>query len=332
MIDERHWQRAVEVLRGSRQVTLACHLHPDGDALGSMLALGLALRALGLDVSATFDGAPYVQPAYTWLPGLDLLRSVDDLPGRCDVLVSLDSSTEDRLGRAAAALSGAAEVLVVDHHSAGREFGTIRLVDPGAAATAVLVADLVDRLGVELTEDIALGIYTGLATDTGSFRYQGTTPQVHALAGRLLAAGVRPDVVSRQVWETSTFGYVRLLGRALDRATLEPAAVAGAGLVWTWTEAVELDEFGLMMPEIEGFIDAVRLAGEADVAAIVKGDADGTYKVSLRSRGRIDVGALCHELGGGGHRFAAGYTSTSSVPATIATLRRALTAAPHLPE
>lgn len=331
-IPDAGWTSAVGLLRAAGSVVLVCHVNPDGDAVGSMLGLGLALRAAGIPAVASFGGGPELPPTYRLLPGQDLIRHPADLPPAPAVLVTLDTNSPERLGELEPLLDSAGAVLVLDHHAQGDGFGSHHLVDREAAATAVLAEELVTRLGVPLDRDIAACLYTGLTTDTGSFKYASTTAATHELAARLLATGLRHDRIARLIWDTSPFGYVRLLGLALTRAVLEPDAVGGLGLVWTTTTADELAEHGLTMPEIEGIIDVVRTADTAEVAVVLKGDLDGTVKVSTRSKGRIDVGAICVRQGGGGHRFAAGFTSYDDPLATMATVRSALAEAPHLPE
>ena len=270
--------------------------------------------------------------AYTGLPGLDLLVPVAQIPEAPGLLVIFDTGSIDRLGALADRVPAAADVLVIDHHVSNTRFGTVNLVDVDAAATAVVVVELLDRLGLPLTAEIAAPVYTGLVTDTGSFKYAGTTPAVHELAARLLATGIRHDLISRDIWDNASFGYVQLLGAACARAVLEPAAVAGRGLVWTTVTDADLTATGLALSDVEGVIDVVRTAREAEVAAVLKHDpADGWLKVSTRSKGAVDVGAVCGSLGGGGHRFAAGFTSGDDVDGTLDKLRAALAAAPHLP-
>ena len=330
---ESDWTEAVRLLSSSDEVALVCHVGPDGDALGSMLALGLALRARGCAVQASWGSQPFEVPAaYAGLPGLDLLVPAERIPAAPRLLVTFDTASTDRLGSLADRVAAATEVIVVDHHVTNTRFGTVNLVDETAAATAVVVVDLLDRMGLELTAQIAAPIYTGLVTDTGSFRYAATTPRVHELAARLLATGIRHDVISRQIWDTAPFAYVRLLGAVCSRACLEPTEVGGLGLVWTTVCGDDLQRSGLGLSDIEGVIDVVRTAQEAEVAAVLKTDpADGLLKVSTRSKGRVDVGAACAALGGGGHRFAAGFTSHRDVAGTLDQLRQVLAAAPHLP-
>lgn len=327
-IPDDAWDKAVELIRGPGPVVLACHVSPDGDALGSMLATGLALEATGHPVHASFGDEPFALPSsYGFLPGTHLLCPPSELPGEPAVLMTFDTSSRDRLGLLVPLLERAGQVIVVDHHERGDGFGDLRLVDVAAAATAVLAAELVDRIGAPLSADIAACIYTGLTTDTGSFKFAATTAKVHELAARLLATGMRHDLIARAVWDTNAFGYVRLLGAALGRAALEPSEAGGRGLVWTYVTASDLVEHELAVEDVEGLIDVLRTTSEADVAAVLKQDSRGEYKVSTRSRGQVDVGGVCASLGGGGHRYAAGYNSAAGLWETVAALRAALAAA-----
>jgi len=298
-----------------------------------MLALGLALRDLGKDVVASWGGEPFEVPAtYAYLPGLELLVPPAEFPPAPQVFVALDTGSADRLGSLADRVVTAGCSVVVDHHASSTRFGGLNVVDEAAAATAVLVAELVDRLGAPLTRDVAVGLYTGLVTDTGSFKHLGTTPAVHELAARLLATGIRHDLISRAIYDDAPFGYVQLLGRACADATLDAAAAGGLGLVSSVVPGEELTRHGLGLADVEGVIDVLRVAQEAEIAVVLKGDpVEGGFKVSTRSKGAVDVGAVCATLGGGGHRFAAGYTSWDDAPSTLARLRKELDAAPHLP-
>jgi phosphoesterase RecJ-like protein len=323
---------AVALLGAHDEVVLACHVNPDGDALGSMLALGLALRAQGKKVVASFGSEPFEVPSpYRGLPGLDLLVPSDDVPASPALLVTFDTGSVDRLGSLADRVESAREVLVVDHHASNTRFGTLNLVEESAASTASIVVELLDALGATLSRDVAACVYTGLATDTGSFKYRSTTPEVHRLAARLLETGLRHDLINREIWDTASFGYVKALGLACARAVLEPDAAGGLGMVWTAVGAEDLHRYDLVLADVEGVIDVLRMTAEAEVAVVVKTDPeDGLLKVSTRSKGALDVGAVCVSLGGGGHRFAAGFTSHEPLATTMERLRTALADAAHL--
>jgi bifunctional oligoribonuclease and PAP phosphatase NrnA len=317
------WDEAVALLRDTDAVALACHLGPDGDALGSLLALAIGLRSIGKRVVASWGSDPFRVPAlYAFLPGLDLLSPPDDFPADPALLVTFDTGSVDRLGSLGPNALRAKALVVVDHHASNTRYGTVNLVDERAAASVLLVDELLARLGVPLTADIAACLYTGLTTDTGSFKYQATTPAVHGVAARLLATGIDHAAIAREVWDTNRFGYVKLLGRLLDRAELEPAR----GLVWSWSTQADFAAYGVAMEDIEGAIDVLRTTVEAEVAVICKETPDGTYAVSTRAKGATDVGAICVGLGGGGHRYAAGYTSDADLATTMDRFRAALDA------
>ena len=318
------WDRAVELIRAADEIVLVCHIAPDGDALGSMLALGQALRALGKRCVASF-GEPFTIPnSLRFLPGQELLVEPSRVPDEPEVMITLDAAGVARLGSLADRATAASSLIVVDHHASNTGFGTVRLVDPDAAATAVLVDELIRRLGVPLTRDIAQGLYAGLASDTGSFKYPCTTPQVHDLAGRLLAAGVRPEAVSRELWDRAPFGYLMVLAGALARARLERDAAGGLGLVWTAIGRADRDSRGVPYDQLEGVIDQLRRTDEAEVAVVCKQNDDGDWYVSTRSKGRVDVGRACVKLGGGGHRTAAAFTLHEEPAAIIDRLRDVL--------
>ncbi|SDO27021.1 phosphoesterase RecJ domain-containing protein [Klenkia soli] len=303
-------------------VVLSAHVQPDADALGSTLALAEGLRRRGARVSATFPG-PFVLPASLgWLPGAGTLVPAPELPATPDLVVGLDAADLRRLGEVGPLLESAPASLVVDHHASNPGFGTTRLIDPAAAATVVLVADLLDGLGVELDADLATCLYAGLAADTGSFRFGNTSPGTHELAARLLGTGIDHARISQRLFDTAPFGWLALLSLAAGRATLDTAA--GAGLVWTWATTAEAAGHGLAPDHLEALVDTIRSAEEADVACVLKGSADGSWNVSLRSRGATDVSAVAQALGGGGHRMAAGFTSHLDREGTIAAVRARL--------
>jgi phosphoesterase RecJ-like protein len=325
-IDESAWAAACSVLSDTRDATLVCHVAPDGDALGSMLGLARGLRGRGVEVTCTWGDERWAVPAsYRWLPDIDAVVAPTTLLGTTpSVLVVLDTASLDRLGVLGPLADACGALVVVDHHAHSAGLGGIRLVDEHAAATVVIVEELLRRLDAKLDPDTATLLYTGLVTDTGAFQHSVTTPAVHAVAGRLLAAGVQPAAVAQRLWGTRPFGFLQVAGTALSRVRLEPGVAAGLGLVWTFVTSDDLDAAGIGIDEVEPLIDLVRQAREADVAAVLKQDADGGFRVSTRSRGATDVGAACAELGGGGHRLAAGFTSYADVDTTIDSLRRAL--------
>lgn len=308
-INPADWDRALDALATADRVMLACHIGPDGDALGSMLALGLALRARGCSVVASWGSEPFSVPdQYGYLPGQDLLGApptVDEAP---ETMITFDAGSLARLGSLGPHASAAQTLIVIDHHASNDRFGTVNLVDPTAAASAVIVFELLARLGARLTADIASCLYTGLVTDTGRFQYSNTTPAVHQIAADLIEAGAPHVAITDRIYNTNSVGYLRLAAIALERI------IEREGMVWTFVTQDDLRSCGVEMEDIEGLIDLVRTADNADVAAVLKQQEDGRYRVSLRSRGASDVGTASTALGGGGHALAAGFTSVDGDP------------------
>jgi bifunctional oligoribonuclease and PAP phosphatase NrnA len=317
--------KAVADVAPDAVILLACHVNPDGDALGSMLAFGLGLRRLGYTaVRASFPEPYGVPEVFRFLPGLDLLVAPAAAPAAPALAVSFDAASPARLGALTHALAAAPTWIMLDHHLSNVGFGSVRLVDPAAAATAVVAADLLDRLGVDLDRDIATCLYVGLATDTGSFRFDTTTPAVLQLAARLVTAGAQPAEVARRVFDTRPFAAIRLLAAVLDRVVLEPGAARGLGLISAYATAAELDQYGQSVQALESFMDVIRTAAEADVACLLKPVGPDEWAVSLRSRGGTDVAAVAVALGGGGHRLAAGFTGRGGAGDVLAAVRERL--------
>ncbi|WP_435821505.1 DHH family phosphoesterase [Micromonospora musae] len=325
------WAAAESLLRSlspEARVLLVCHVNPDGDALGSMLGFALGLQRLGVRrMQATFPGPPEVPVPLQGLPGLDLLVPATEAYPAPDLVICFDAASESRLGELVDRLDTAGASLVLDHHASNTHFGEVNLVDPYAAATSVVAEQLLTRLGVGLDAGIAECLYVALTTDTGSFRFEATTPAVHQLAARLLATGIRPGDISRRVFDTRPFGAVRLFGEVLGRARLEPVAAGGRGLVWTWATLDDLVRHDQRPYVLEALIDSVRCTAEADVSCVLKQTAPGEWAVSLRSKGAVDVSRVALALGGGGHRFAAGFTGRGTAEEVVDRIHGQLDAA-----
>ncbi len=317
---EEELRRAARVIDEAREIALVCHVNPDGDALGSLLGLFHVLRAAGRPVVGSFPPPFVVGPHYRELPGLDLLTKPDDFPREPDVVVTFDSGSFGRLGELEPFVRAARELIVVDHHVSNRRYGTINVVDPDAAASGVVVRQLIEELGLPLNRDAAVALYAALACDTGRFQYASTTESVFGLARELVAFDVPVERLSRQLFEEHRFAYLKLLGEALAEAELD----TDRSFVWTAVTRDMLERHGVTVEEIEGLIDILRRTSEADVTCVLKEEVNGSVRVSLRSLGEVDVCAIAEAHGGGGHRFAAGFESTRPVAEVVALIRSAL--------
>jgi phosphoesterase RecJ-like protein len=307
-------------LASADRIVAIGHVHPDGDALGSALALAGAARENGKEAWATF-GEPFTVPDQFRFLDLEGLVEPGEVPEGIDLAVACDTATPERLGSALSAATSASRLVVIDHHASNGGFGDVVVVDPAAAATAQLVYSLLaDHLRWPLSPPVATALYTGLVTDTGRFQYSNTTPEVHRVAGALLEAGADPDEVGRHVYGEAPFGYLGVAGAVLARARLDPSR----RLVWSVLYRGDVAAAGIGYEDTDGLIDLVRLAAEAEVACLLKEAEPGVMKASLRSRGEVDVNAVAARFGGGGHHNAAGFTMEGSPETVIDRVREAL--------
>ncbi|MFP5318363.1 MAG: DHH family phosphoesterase [Acidimicrobiia bacterium] len=312
-------ERAAEVIAAAPTLALACHHTPDGDALGSMLALAILAGEQGKEVVASWPEPFPVAPHYEFLPALDLATKPHDFPAAPDVMVTFDCGSLARLAELAGPARAARELIVVDHHVSNDGYGTINVIDPDAAASAVVVRRLFDLLGWPLNRDAALCLYTGVVCDTGRFQYDNTTPEVFSLAQELSGFDLPISEITRKLFEEHRLAYLKLAAEAIDRAEYDPER----RFVATWVSADDLARHGVLMEETEGLIDLVRRTSEADVSAVLKETPEGT-KVSLRAVNDFDVSEVAVDFGGGGHRAAAGFMSERPVPEVLEEIRRRL--------
>ena len=306
---------AARTLTEAKTIAVTCHVNPDGDAVGSALGFALAATNAGKEVVVSF-GEPFVFPDnFSFLP-LEVFISPREFPAAPEVMVTFDAADRDRLGELGEAAAAAGTLIVVDHHITNEGFGHINIIDPHSAATAMLAYDLIHELGWEIDAAIASCLHLGLVTDTGRFQYSSTTADVFRMAADLVEAGADPDQIGQMIFENAPFGYLQVAATVQKRATLEE----DLSLVWSVLLNDDLTEAGVTPEDVEGLIDYIRIAREADVAVLLKQAPEGT-KASLRSRAVVDVGSLALALGGGGHARAAGFTSDGDPSETIERIR-----------
>lgn len=292
-------RKIVEIVLNASELVLLCHVDPDGDAIGSLLGLGLALKAAGRQVSMVSpDGVP---ASYAFLPGAEEVERTIEKLRDTTVVIVLDCGDLERLGALREKVAGHPLLLNIDHHPTNRGFGRYNLVDSQAAATAELVLSLLDHLQLPLSLPVAICLYTGLHTDTGGFRYENTSPRVHRAAERLLEVGVKPWEIADFVYDTKPLAQVLLIKEALSRLKL---GCAGR-LAWISLPRAVLQACGT--DDTSGLINYPRMIAGVEVALLFKETEEGTVRVGLRSR-HVDVSRLAFRFGGGGHARAAGCT------------------------
>lgn len=313
-------QEAAAALRDAETIATMGHVGPDGDALGSLLAIAGAATNAGKTAYATF-GEPFVVGKQFRYLDTSALVPVRDIPESIDLAVVVDTGVPGRLGSALTVAERADVVLVVDHHIAGDEdFGDIKVIDTTAGAAAQIVYRLLREVGWDITTEIATALYTGIVTDTGRFQYGATSPEIHRITAQLLEAGVAPPTIGRHVYEESPFGYLHVAGSVLRRAEID----VDHRIVWSVLYREDLARESLRYEDADGLIDLIRIAEESDVACLLREIGDDQFKGSLRSRGRVDVSALAAGFGGGGHRNAAGFVATGSAESIMAKIRNDL--------
>jgi bifunctional oligoribonuclease and PAP phosphatase NrnA len=321
MTIQEQLKRAAEALEGATDVALACHINPDADALGSMLGLAEFLKARGKKVVTSYGNSPFERPRWvSALPGADVLVPPEEFPKAPEVLVTLDCASLDRLGALIGASKKAREVIWIDHHVSNEGLGTIPIIDPKASSTAEMVYRLMVQMGGEIPPAAAACLYAGVVTDTGRFQYEATSPATLTLAAELRKHPFDHARLAQALFEDNSVAYLRVLAAALGRLHLED------GVVWTYLTQDDVSDAGIPMAETDDLIDVVRTAREADVAAVLKQQRDGRFKVSMRSRGRHDVAKIAADRGGGGHRLAAGYTAKGSLEDSVRDLVAAVKA------
>jgi phosphoesterase RecJ-like protein len=311
---------AAELLSAATTIGVFCHVHPDADTIGAGLALATVLDKCDKRVEVSFAAPEMLPESLRSLPGCHLLVSPDAMRRDIDLVVTVDVPSVNRLGALSDLASPGQQLLVIDHHASNDMFGTANFVDPSADSTTLLVAELLDAWGKPIDAEVAHCIYAGLTTDTGSFRW--ASARAFRLAARLVEVGVDNAAISRTLMDTHPFVWLPMLSRVLGSAQLLPDAVGGLGLVYAVVD--NQDWISSRPEEVESIVDIVRTTQQAEVAAVFKEVDPQRWSVSMRAKADVDLAAVASVFGGGGHRLAAGYSTSGSIDDAVASLRAAL--------
>jgi bifunctional oligoribonuclease and PAP phosphatase NrnA len=309
--------RIIQQLTNSRNVFIASHENPDGDAIGSLLATGLALSALGK--RTTLYNVSQIPAVYRFLPSVDAIVRTLDVTSDFDTAVILDCGDLNRIGKEAGQAARIPLMVNIDHHVTNTRFGHLQFIDIQACATSEIIFRLIKKMRLPVTRDIATALYTGILTDTGSFRFSNTNRNSFAICEELVGYGVDPYAVAQYVYGTYSLGRIKLLNLALDSIEISKN---GQLSIMTLTQAM-LAETGTHTEDADGLINYARRIEDVKVAALIHelaADArlshkgNKRYHVSLRSDGSVDVAKIAATFGGGGHHSAAGFGIESSLP------------------
>lgn len=312
MIANEDLDSLAEVMRQEDNFTIATHVFPDGDSIGSVLALGLLLQKMGKRVFMCWSENVAIPPHYSFVPGVEMLKKPDDCPAATRVFIAVDCASFQRLGKLQENALKADILVNIDHHRDNTKFGKVNLVDENYSASAEIIYELAKRLDSGFDQDIAVCLYVGLVTDTGRFQYGNTTERSFEMALDLVRRGVSPRYIFENVYENFSYSALKLLGRVLAQARFLPEA----NLIYSVITHQDLRETQAIIEETDNFIDYLRTVKAADVALIFKEMADGSIKVSMRSK-RIDIALVAEKFGGGGHPNAAGFSSSKGIAETL---------------
>ena len=290
----------IQEIRKNKTFLISTHINPEGDALGSSLALGLALKTLGKKVLVV--NRDPVPRALDFLPYQQIFQQRDRVSEPYDVLAVLDCGDLARTALFDPQRMPATRIVNIDHHLTNRQFGHVNWIQVDATATGEMIYDLIKAMGIQVTPDIALCLYTSIVTETGSFRYSNTSTRTFQIAAELVGKGVEPWKAAQQLFERNTEGQLRLLAELLVKMKVSQDGQTA------WM-VVTQDQFAATKTtteDTENFINYPRSIDGVEVAIFFRELTPDSYKLSFRSKGRVDVAALAEKFGGGGHHNAAG--------------------------
>jgi phosphoesterase RecJ-like protein len=291
--------RICDAIHARRRFLITSHARPDGDSIGSQLAMLYALEALGKDVRiVNADPAP---EHYMDFPGMDRIEIARTVQSDAEALIVMECSD---LARTNVEGIGGRFTINIDHHAGNTGFGDVRWFDESAAACGEMVFDLIRALGVPLTKEIATHVYLAILTDTGSFHHSHITPRTFDICRQTVEAGVNPAAMARRVFDSNSFGKLKLIGAMLDEMEL----LDGGRLAVLYLNDALLNATGTTYNDTEGLINLPLTAREIQAVVFFKQGADGDLRISMRSKYDVDVRAVASGYGGGGHKNAAGFT------------------------
>lgn len=304
----------IQQFNNSNKILVVCHANPDGDAIGSLIALGLSLEALNKKI--TFYCESPIPAVYRFLPAVHrVVKKIGRL--NYDAAVILDCGALSRVGKAVSFVKQIPVIVNIDHHVTNTGFGHLQLIDTSACATAEIVYRLIKQMGLSFDKPIATSIYTGILADTGSFRFSNTNQAAFAICQEMVELGVDPHSIAQHVYGTYSLSRIKLLNLALDSIELSKN---GRLSIMTLTKDM-FDETHTQSEDVDGLINYAKRIEDVEVAALIQEQHNSKkrsktphrFHVSLRSDGAVDVAAIASLFGGGGHSSAAGFSIESTL-------------------
>lgn len=300
-------KEAIDLIKKSKSITIASHINPDGDNLGSSIALALALKKINKKV--TLLKSDFIPSDFKFLPGIDLIETKDDSVIDNDLFIALDCGDLERLGDNKKVFEETNKTINIDHHISNTNFALINVVDSSSSATGELVYNLIKQINIEIDKDIATNLYTAISTDTGSFKYDSVSPNTHRIIADLLDYGIDKNKINIELYESMSFIRMKLFIKSLT--TLE---TFNHGKIATVNVTQEmLKETGASLEDTEGIISFIRKIASVEVACMIKEIEKNNVKISMRTKEYMDASHICSKFEGGGHKRAAGCTINNSI-------------------
>ncbi|OLS01764.1 DHH family phosphoesterase [Tissierella creatinophila] len=294
--------KAIDLIKESSNIFIASHINPDGDNIGSSLALALALKKINKNIVVL--KSDIIPIDFTFLPGINLIKEYDDKLDDIDLFITLDCGDINRLGQNKILFENAKKTINIDHHISNTNFGDINIVDSKVTATGELIYYFIKQMEIEIDKDIATNIYTAISTDTGSFKYESVSSDTHRIIADLLDIGIDKSDININLYENMSFTRMKLFIKSLT--TLETFNNGKIAVIEVTQEM--LKETGASLEDSEGIVSFIKKLSTVEAACILKELEKEDIKISLRTKKYLDASYICNKFDGGGHKRAAGCT------------------------
>lgn len=291
----------IDCLKNAKKAVICGHVMPDGDSIGSVLAMQMLLSGLGAE-SHIIANNP-VPVMYSFLPGVNDIKNPAHFPQNCDTAVILDCTDLGRLGEEIKSkVENIKKIINIDHHVSNSVFGNINYVDTMAAATGEIVFDIIKMMGIEITREMAVSLYTAITMDTGGFMFDNTTAKSHRIAAELIDAGVNAGEINKTLFNSRDLVQLKLLGYALAQLK----TTAKGKIAWTTIPLQVMHELGTLDEHADGIVNYPRTVRGVEIGILIREVEPRKFKVGFRSNRVVDVNKIAAVFGGGGHPRASG--------------------------
>ena len=295
------FEQAKKIIEKSKSIYIVAHINPDGDAIGSTYGMYFALKSLGKDVHVIM---PEYSETFSFLPEIKKICEKEVYVEEYDLLVALDSSDKSRLAISEESFNRAKNVIMLDHHQISTPYGDVRYINDKMSSASEVVFNFIKYLGIKMNSNMATYIYSGIMTDTGSFNYSNTSPDTHRAVAELIEAGADHVNVCKKINDTIREEKLRLVAKTIDNMEV----YLDGKLRYSLVDYNTINSLGLNEEDAEGMANYMRMVKGTEVGIYIREKKDGTYKVSMRSNGKVDISKIAILNGGGGHPRAAGFT------------------------